>query len=131
VVAYDQSGKAVAEETVHTAGKPDHLVLEADRMQLRADGKDLSYITAKIVDKDGNLCPDAENELTFNVSGAGSYKVVANGDATSLEMFHLKHMKAFHGMLVVTVQSSAQPGDLMLSVTGKHLKKNSLTIKIK
>ena len=131
VIAYDQNGKAAAEETVHTAGKPDHLVLEADRRELIADGRDLSYITAKIVDKDGNLCPDAENELTFNVSGAGSYKVVANGDATSLEMFHLNHMKAFHGMLVVTVQSSLKAGELTLGVTGKKLKKNSLTIQTK
>ncbi|CAM3929273.1 beta-galactosidase [Pedobacter westerhofensis] len=131
VIAYDQNGKAAAEETVHTAGKPDHLVLEADRRELTADGRDLSYITAKIVDKDGNLCPDAENELTFNVSGAGSYKVVANGDATSLEMFHLNHMKAFHGMLVVTVQSSLKAGELTLGVTGKKLKKNSLTIQTK
>jgi beta-galactosidase len=129
VIAYDQKGRAAAEETINTAGKPDHLVLEADRMELTADGKDLSYITAKIVDKDGNLCPDAENELTFRVSGAGRYKVVANGDATSLEMFHHNHMKAFHGMLVVTVQSADRSGDLVLSVTGKQLKKNNLTIK--
>jgi len=131
VVAYDQHGKAAAEESVHTAGQPDHIVLEADRSTLTANGRDLSYITAKIVDKDGNLCPDAENELTFRVSGAGSYKVVANGDATSLEMFHLNHMKAFHGMLVVTVQSDQKAGDMILSVTGKQLKKNSLTIKTK
>jgi beta-galactosidase len=126
VIAYDQNGRAAAEETINTAGKPDHLVLQADRMELTADGKDLSYITAKIVDKNGNLCPDAENELTFRVSGAGRYKVVANGDDTSLEMFHHNHMKAFHGMLVVTVQSADRSGDLVLSVTGKQLKKNNL-----
>jgi beta-galactosidase len=128
VVAYDNSGKAVAEESVSTAGKPDHLVLEADRSSLIADGKDLSYITIKIVDKDGNLCPDAANELEFKVSGAGQYKVVANGDATSLEAFHLNHMKAFHGMLVVTVQASVQMGEIRLDVTGKQLKKNSIVI---
>jgi beta-galactosidase len=128
VVAYDKNGKAVAEESVSTAGKPDHLVLEADRSALVADGKDLSYITVKIVDKDGNLCPDAANELKFKVSGAGQYKVVANGDATSLEPFHLNHMKAFHGMLVVTVQASAQMGEIRLDVTGKQLKKNSIVL---
>lgn len=128
VIAFDNNGKAVAQEKVSTAGKPDHLVLEADRDTLDADGKDLSYITVKIVDKRGNLCPDAANELTFKVSGAGQYKVAANGDATSLEPFHLNHMKAFHGMLVVTVQSSDQAGEIVLDVAGKLLKKNRLTI---
>ena len=122
VVAYDQAGKAVAEETVHTAGKPDHLVLEADKKELRADGKDLGYVTVKIVDKDGNICPDASNELSFKVSGAGKFKVVANGDAASLEPFHLPHMKAFKGMLVTTVQSGPASGKITLSVSAKGLK---------
>lgn len=128
VVAYDQYGKAAAEETVHTAGKPHHLVLEADRDLLSADGKDLSYVTVKIVDKDGNLCPDASDELNFTVSGTGKFKVVANGDATSLALFHVPHMKAFHGMLVVTLQSSNKAGEMVLKVKGKQLTQSSMSI---
>lgn len=57
VVAYDNSGKKVEEKTVRTAGKPHHLEVVADRTALSADGKDLAYITVRVVDKDGNLCP--------------------------------------------------------------------------
>lgn len=128
VVAYDEGGKAVAEETVSTAGKPDHIQLVADRAVLVADGKDLSYITAKIVDKAGNLCPDAEQQLNFKVTGAGIYKVVANGDATNLESFEQPTMKAFKGMLVVTVGSSVAAGKINLTVTGKNLKSATLTL---
>ena len=128
VVAYDEGGKAVAEETVSTAGKPDHIQLVADRAVLVADGKDLSYITAKIVDKAGNLCPDAEQQLNFKVTGAGIYKVVANGDATNLESFEQPTMKAFKGMLVVTVGSSAEAGKINLRVAGKNLKSATLTL---
>lgn len=131
VVAYDQSGKAIAEEVVHTAGKPDHLVLEADKKELIADGKDLSYVTVKVVDKDGNLCPDASNELSFKVSGAGKFKVTANGDASSLELFHLPHMKTFQGMLVATVQAGTAPGKITLNVSGKGLKTGVVQVDVK
>jgi beta-galactosidase len=128
VVAYDQSGKAVAEEVVHTAGKPDHLVLKADKTDLAADGKDLSYVTVSVVDKDGNLCPDASDELSFKVTGAGRFKVTANGDASSLELFHLPHMKTFKGMLVATVQSGTAPGKITLSASGKGLKSGNVVL---
>ncbi|WP_158797578.1 beta-galactosidase GalB [Pedobacter sp. L105] len=131
VVAYDENGKAAAEETVRTAGKPDHLVLEADRKVIDADGKDLSYVTVKILDKDGNLCPDASNELSFKVTGAGEFKVVANGDAADLELFHLPHMKAFHGMLVVTVASGTKAGKINLTVNAKQIKGASLSVTTK
>ena len=58
VVAYDEQGNPVAEKTVRTAGKPHHIELVTDRSSLQADGKDLAYVTLRIVDKDGNLCPN-------------------------------------------------------------------------
>ena len=128
VIAYDLNGKAVAEQTVYTAGKPDHLVLEADRKAISADGNDLSYVTVKVVDKDGNLCPDANNELTFTVKGEGKFKVAANGDATSRELFHIPHMKAFKGMLVATLQSTKEQGEIKLEVRSKDLKTGAVTI---
>jgi beta-galactosidase len=131
VKAYDRNGKVVAEETVHTAGKPDHLVLEADRKELNADGKDLSYVTVKVADKDGNICPDASTELNFKVSGAGRFKVAANGDAASLELFHLPHMRTFKGMLVTTVQSGFTAGTVRLNVSAKGLKGASITLESK
>ena len=81
VVAYDADGKAVAEKELHTAGKPDHIELVADRNVIKADGKDLSFVTVRVVDKDGNLCPDASHEISFKVKGEGSYRAGANGNA--------------------------------------------------
>jgi beta-galactosidase len=128
VVAFDDNGNQVAEKEIHTAGKPHHLKLEADRSIIAADGKDLSYITVSVVDKDGNLCPNADHQLSFDVSGAGKFKVVCNGDATSLEMFHLPTMKAFSGKLVVTVQSLEEAGEMVLKVKGKGLKPETIKI---
>jgi len=57
--------------------------------------------------------------------------VVANGDATSLELFHLPKMKAFKGKLVITVQSTEKAGQLNLSVSSKGLKTAVLPIETK
>jgi beta-galactosidase len=128
VVAYDDNGKAVAEKSVSTAGKPYALKLEADRSQINADGQDLSYITVSVVDKKGNLCPTATNQLKFSTKGPGQFLAVCNGDATSLEQFHLPTMKTFSGKLVVTLQSSNNAGKLELVVSGKGLKTGKIVI---
>ena len=122
VVAYDAAGNAVAENMIKTAGKPYAVELVADRNNLQADGKDLSFVTVRVIDKDGNLCPTAQHQLKFDVKGAGSFKAVCNGDASSLEAFVNPTMKAFNGQLVVVLQSNEKAGDIQLKVSGKNLK---------
>lgn len=128
VVAYDKDGKAVAEKEIHTAGEPYRIVLEADRTEIAANGKDLAFVTVKIVDKDGNLCPMADNQLSFKVKGKGWYRAGANGDPTSLELFHKPTMKAFYGMMTAIVQSEEEAGEITLEATAKGLKKGVLKI---
>lgn len=131
VVAYDDKGKAAAEELVRTAGKPYRLVLEPDSKTISADGKDISFVTVSVVDKNGIPCPTASNQLSFQVEGAGSYRAACNGDATSLELFHLPTMKLFSGKLVVLVQSKEQAGNISLEVKGKGLKSATVSIESK
>ncbi|MFG6687814.1 beta-galactosidase GalB [Mariniflexile sp. HNIBRBA6329] len=128
VVAYDKDGKAVAEKEIKTAGKPYQLVLNPDRKTIKADGKDLSYVTVSVVDKNGIPCPTATNQLKFKVKGKGTYRAACNGDATSLEQFHLPTMKLFSGKLVVLVQSEKEAGEIELTVTGKGLKSENLKL---
>ena len=128
VVAYNEKGEAVAETEVHTAGKPSRIELSADRNVLSADGEDLAFVTVKVVDKDGNLCPDAAEKLKFKVSGALAYRAACNGDPTCLEQFHLPQMTTFSGMLVVVVQSKEVAGLGKLTVSGKGLKSASIEI---
>jgi len=128
VVAFDKEGKAVAEEEIHTAEKPYQIKLEADRTALDANGEDLAFVTVSVVDKNGNPCPTATQQLNFSVSGKGTYRAACNGDATSLEQFHLPTMKLFSGKLVVLVQSTTEAGAIELSVTGKGLKSGKIAL---
>ena len=122
VVAYTDEGKVVKTKIVRTAGKPYRLLLSTDRTTLQANGKDLAFVTASIVDKEGNICPKAKNLVKFSVSGAGSYRASANGDPTCLYAFQNPEMPAFSGKLMVLVQSSKQTGSIQLKVTSKGLK---------
>ena len=128
VVAYDASGKIAEEKVVRTAGKPHHLEVVADRLQLTADGKDLAYITVRVVDKDGNLCPSDSRLVNFTVKGAGHYRAAANGDATSLDLFHLPKMPAFSGQLTAIVQTVEQAGEIVFEAKAKGVKSGKLTL---
>lgn len=128
-VAYDANGKQVAETEIHTAGAPHHIELVADRSVLSPDGKDLSFVTVKVVDKDGNLCPTANNLISYTVKGAGVYKAGANGDPTCLEPFQLPRMHVFNGMMTAIVQSvKGEPGRITLEASGRGLKKATLIL---
>jgi len=131
VVAYDKDGNAVAEKEIRTAGKPHRLVLEADRNVISADGKDLSFITVSVVDRNGNPCPNVNELVKFNVKGAGSYRAGANGDPSSLDLFHLPQMHLFNGKLVAIVESSETPGTITLEANAKGLRKGSIKIQTK
>lgn len=134
VVTYNQYGDKVGEDVKRTAGEPAQMKFSVEtpdhepiacmvegctdehNVLLNADGNDLAFITVSLQDKDGNECPLADDELTFEVSGAGTFKAACNGDATSLEPFTQPQMKLFSGKLVVIVQSSKQKGDIILKV---------------
>ena len=129
VVAYNEKGEAVAEKEICTAGKPHHIELVADRKLIAADGKDLSFITVKVVDKDGNLCPDAQHSIRYSVKGAGFYRAGANGDPISLELFHHPQMKVFNGMMTAIVQNNGKSGEIILTASGKGLQTAKVIVK--
>jgi len=128
VVAYDKEGKAVAEETVRTAGKPHHLVLTADRKRMKADGKDLIYINVRACDKDGNLCPDVSLNVKFSVAGNGIYRAAANGDATCMESFQETEMSLFKGQLEAIVQSTEKSGAITFTASAAGVKSATIDL---
>ena len=102
VVAYGTDGKPAMTEIVRTASSPARVELEKRRF-----GR-LLFVTAKIVDKDGTLVPDADDELSFAGGEGLRFKAVCNGDATSLESFVVPHMRAFHGQLVAIFEGEGE-----------------------
>ena len=138
VVAYDTYGQKIGEDIRRTAGSPSQIVLSVDcpdnveKNTLKANGDDMAFVTVSLVDKDGNLCPTADNELTFEVTGAATYQAACNGDATSLEPFTLPHMKLFNGQLVVVVRAKDKAGIATLTVKDKKQNiQQTITLNVK
>lgn len=138
VVAYDENGNVIGEDTRRTAGAPSDIVFEVETANggkqptLKADGNDMAFITISMTDKDGNHCPTADNQLTFEVTGNGTFQAACNGDATSLEPFTQPQMKLFSGKVVAVVRSTNEAGTLTLKVTDKKLNiSKSISIRTK
>jgi beta-galactosidase len=119
-IAY-QGGKQVAVDEVKTAGAPAAIKLIPDRSTISADGDDLSFVTVRIEDKDGDLCPMADSLVHFTVTGAGKIEAVDNGSAASEESFQADHRKAFSGMALLIVRSTGKPGAVHVTATSDGL----------
>ena len=127
VVAYDGNGNPAAEQTVRTAGKEYSIKMSADRSEI-SGWEDLSYVTVTVLDRKGNPVPDAADLIKIKVSGAGSFKAVANGDPTCLESFRKPQMHLFSGALCFIVEGSDMPGEIYVEATAKGLRKSTITI---
>lgn len=124
-------GKEIQTQEIKTAGAPAKIVLEADRNVIKADGKDLSFITVKILDEEGTLVPHANNLIQFDISGQGKIAGVDNGLQTSDEPFKANYRKAFNGLCLVVVQSNEKAGKIILKATSGNLKEASVVIESK
>lgn len=124
-----KDGKEVARTTIRTASDPARVILQPDRTIIGADGKDLCYVTVTVVDKDGNLCPWADNDICFAVKGSGFNAGVDNGSPISSERFKADHRKAFYGKALLIVQNDGTAGPIEISATSESLGSAALTIK--
>lgn len=129
VVVFDEEGNRKGEKAVRTASEPASIKLTADKKILKSDGNDISYITVELTDDFGTVCPEAENQINVEVSGAGKFVAMCNGDATSTESFVKPTMKLFKGKLVILVQSSENKrGKINVTVKSDGLNDARLTL---
>lgn len=116
-----KDGRIVAERQISTAGAPARIRLTPDRREIKADGSDLSYILVEVLDECGNLCPLADNQIDFEVKGAGTIAGVDNGSPISLERFKDSKRKAFNGKAMLIIRSNDTPGTIEVTATSTDL----------
>ena len=120
-VAY-KNGRQWAQDVVKTTGPAEKILLQADRAQIDADGRDLSYVTVTIADNAGLLVPQSDNLVKFNITGPGEIVAVDNGDATCLDSFQAPEHKAFNGLALVIIRSKpGEAGAITLQATSNGL----------
>ncbi len=126
VVTY-KKGKPWASDEVKTTGKAAKLSLEADRKSIKNDGQDLSFVTIKILDKEGNLVGDAKNKVVVEVSGSGQLVATDNGDPADMTSFISKERKALGGLVLAIVKAN-QKGIIKIKVSSEGLESNEIVV---
>ena len=128
VVAYT-NGERVAKKRINTAGEPAKIELMPDRVALHADGQDISFVTVRITDKDGNLCPNADNLVKFSVSDLGTIAAVGNGDPATMAAFQSNRRKAFNGLCMLMVKTTKKSGLITVQATSDSLQTASVSLR--
>ncbi|MFL9484031.1 beta-galactosidase GalB [Chitinophagaceae bacterium LWZ2-11] len=122
------NGKVVLTKEINTAGKAEKIELIADRKQIKATGEDVSFVTVRILDKAGNVVPNADNDIKFTINGKAYIAGVDNGDPTSMESFKADHRKAFHGLALVVIGAKEDASKIEVTATGTGLQSGTVTI---
>ena len=130
-VAY-KDGKEIGQTIMNTAGEPAKIRLTPDRNEINADGYDLSYILVEMLDKDGNLCPLADNKINFTVDGPVEIAAVGNGDQNSLAPFQADYRKLFYGKSMLIVRSKTdQTGQATINASTDGVPSTKITVECK
>jgi beta-galactosidase len=131
-VALDASGAPLHSAEVATAGPPARVDLRPDRRQIAADaagGGDLAFVTVRIVDAEGRLCPQADHRVAFEVGGAGRRVAVGNGDPTCLSPFDADERAVFHGLALLIVGARrAEAGPITIRASAQGLQAGEATV---
>ena len=119
--AYDAFGTVVATDRIATFGESAKVHLEADRQEMTADGRDLIYVTASILDEKGEFVATARSEVKFTVSGAGKLVGVDNGDSTDVDEYYATERNAFSGKVVAIICSDGTEGPITVTAESRGL----------
>ncbi len=123
-----KDGGTVATMEISTTGEPAAINLSVDRAKIAADRRDVAHVTIEIRDAQGRLVPDADNEIQFDIQGEGKILGVDNGDPQSHEDYKSNRRKAFNGLCLAIVQSTAAPGQIKIAASSPSLQGGNITI---
>jgi len=126
-----KDGKTVLSKEIRTAGEPYKLELVADRKQIKADGNDLSFVTVNVLDKQGNIVPDADNLVKFTLTGNGTIAGTDNGYQADLTSLSKPERKAWKGKCLAIVKAGEKGGRLKLTAKADGLPAVSVKVRSK
>lgn len=126
-----RDGTEIIRTEIHTAGEAASLTLSPDRVELKADGTDLSFITVTVVDNDGNMVPHADNMVNFSVEGPGMIAGVDNGSQTSMEPFKADCRKAYNGKCLAVIKAGKVKGEIRVTASSEGLPDATLFLRVR
>ena len=120
-------GKEVAAEELKTAGAPAKIILSVDKNKIGNRWDDVAFVTAKVYDEQGNICPNADNLIRFTLSGNGIIDAVDNGSITSHEMYKAQQRHAYRGVVMANIKGN-NTGNIEVKATADGLEAGSVKL---
>ena len=124
---YDASGNLIAQDIQYTAGTPAKLALSSDKTAVSTASDDFVYITCDVRDKNGTLCPNADNSVTFTVVG-GTIIGTDNGHGANVEKFSGSTHSAFSGKCLCVVKHDGASGTMKITATANGLTAGTISV---
>jgi beta-galactosidase len=129
-VAYD-GGREIGRTSLRTVGAPAAVRLTSDVRTLTTGRDDLAHVLAEVVDRRGNVVPDAVVEVAFDVGGAGSLAAVGNGNPHNVDSFRLPRRHTWHGKALAILRPAKRPGTLTMTATAPGLRPATLSLRVR
>jgi beta-galactosidase len=123
-----KDGKIFATDEVYTTGEPASIGLSSDRASIGTDPSDVAHVTVHILDQNGRVVPIADNEIAFEIEGAGSLLATDNGNPASLEDYKSNRRRAFNGLCLAIVKSNGKTGEIQVSAVSPGLQAARVSI---
>jgi len=120
-IAYSNN-KKVAEHILKTAGNATEMKITANKTTIISNNEDVAMLDLTIVDQNGILVSDAENEITVKVTGHARLIGLDNGNQSDVEAFKRNIRKAFEGRLLITLQANNSAGTIKVEIHAAGLK---------
>ena len=124
---YDASGNLIAQDIQYTAGTPAKLALSSDKTAVSTASDDLVYITCDVQDKNGTLCPNADNSVVFTVVG-GTIIGTDNGHGANVEKLSGSRHSAFSGKCLCVVKHDGTSGAMKITATANGLTAGTISV---
>lgn len=129
VIAYTE-GKVIGESSLRTASEPYAIKLTPEKHSIDKGGEELCYILVEAIDRDGNLCPLADNLVNFSIQGPAKIAAVGNGNPHSVEPYQTGYRKLFFGKAMLILRGGKFSGECVVTATSEGLLKSDSKIKI-
>jgi len=125
-----KDGKVVLEKEIHTAGQASKIDLKADKATIKNDTYDLVYVTVSITDTAGNLVPNADHKIDFEVTGGGKLVGLDNGYQANLDSFKASSYKVFNGKCIAIIQSNGKKENIQLKASTANEMSATVIVKV-
>ena len=123
-----KGGKIVSEEEIRTTGVPAAVRLSVDRNDVIADNCDVAQVKVEVVDANGNVVPDANNQIQLTITGPGNLIGLDNGNPVDHTSMKSSLRNVFNGLALGVIQSTLNKGTIMVVATSPNLKSTSIEI---